>query len=87
MRSRYFWKKAGLMKYVIVFETEETVLGRNDKNEFCLFRKDTDEISFSEREVLKQRLSKLKAEKKETKNAKKLPFSRLNRLSLRDCFS
>lgn len=85
MKSRYFWEKANLTKYTIFFETDETVLGRNEKNEFRLFRKDTDLISFSEREVLEIRLAELENEKEieidESEN-----LSDVNNFSWRTCF-
>lgn len=65
MKSRYFWEKANLTKYTIVFETVETVLGRNEKNEFRTFRKDTDLICFSEQELLEVNRVELKNEKEE----------------------
>lgn len=69
MKSRYFWEIAALKKFSIVFETEETVYGRDAQNEFKTFRKDTGQISFSEREILESRLADLKIlHKRETEN-------------------
>ncbi len=52
MNRRYFWQIPQCVKFRVVFEDAETILGANDENEHLLFRKDTGKICFSEREAL-----------------------------------
>ena len=59
MKGRYFWEKRTLKKYRIVFETSEIVVGATKKNKFKTFRKDTETIAFSRREVLEMKISDL----------------------------
>ncbi len=59
MNRRYFWLIPEFTKFRTVFETAETVLGVNDENEHCLFRKDTGKICFDEREALRLSIVKL----------------------------
>ncbi|HLM02691.1 MAG TPA: hypothetical protein VK400_16680 [Pyrinomonadaceae bacterium] len=47
MNRRFFWQIPEYIKFRIVFEDEETILGATDDNEYRLFRKDTNQIVFS----------------------------------------
>ncbi len=62
MKSRCFWERSTLRKFRIVFETDDFVLGQDSQNECRTFRKDTDLISFSERQVLEARLTEIQTE-------------------------
>ena len=67
MTRRYFWQTPEFIKYRIVFEDKDTVLGINEQNEHRLFRKDTGKISFDERVALAYRLKEIaKVEEMET---------------------
>lgn len=48
MTRRFFWQLPEFIRYRIVFENAETVLGVNDNREHRLFRKDTSRILFAE---------------------------------------
>jgi hypothetical protein len=52
MNRRFFWQVPEYIKFRIVFETDETILGATDDNEYRLFRKDTNQIVFSICEAL-----------------------------------
>ena len=70
MKGRYFWEKRTLKKYRIVFETSEIVVGATKKNKFKTFRKDTETIAFSRREVLEMKISDLtRYEEKKDENS------------------
>ena len=70
MKGRYFWEKRTLKKYRIVFETSEIVVGATKKNKFKTFRKDTEKIAFSRREVLEMKISDLtRYEEKKDENS------------------
>ncbi|MDQ3802092.1 MAG: hypothetical protein M3384_21920 [Acidobacteriota bacterium] len=47
MNRRFFWQVPEYIKFRIVFEDAETILGATENNEYRLFRKDTDRIVFS----------------------------------------
>lgn len=47
MHRRFFWQVPEYIKFRVVFETDETILGATDENEYRLFRKDTNQIVFS----------------------------------------
>ena len=47
MNRRFFWQVPEYIKFRIVFETDETILGATENNEYRLFRKDTNQIVFS----------------------------------------
>lgn len=59
MKKRLFWEKRTLKKFRIVFESNEIIVGANRKNKFQTFRKDTESIAFSRRDVLEMRLKDL----------------------------
>lgn len=59
MNRRFFWQVPECIKFRVVFEDAETVLGANDEGEHRLFRKDSDKIVFSEREALEMCLISL----------------------------
>ena len=48
MNRRFFWLIPECVKFRTVFEEAETIMGVNETNEHCLFRKDTGRICFSE---------------------------------------
>lgn len=48
MNRRFFWQIPEFIRYRIVFEDRETILGVNECNEHRLFRKDTGKILFAE---------------------------------------
>ncbi|HEX8737722.1 MAG TPA: hypothetical protein VF721_20485 [Pyrinomonadaceae bacterium] len=52
MNRRFFWQVPEYIKFRIVFETDETILGATGDNEYRLFRKDTNRIVFSICEAL-----------------------------------
>ncbi|HEY0049910.1 MAG TPA: hypothetical protein VGB68_11520 [Pyrinomonadaceae bacterium] len=52
MNRRYFWQVPEYIKFRIVFEDAETILGATANNEYRLFRKDTSQIVFSICEAL-----------------------------------
>lgn len=56
MKNRYFWEKRTCQKFRIIFESNDIIIGANRKNKFQTFRKDTNLIAFSRREVLELRL-------------------------------
>ncbi|MCU0238295.1 MAG: hypothetical protein MUC29_02555 [Pyrinomonadaceae bacterium] len=60
MKKRYFWEKANLKKYRIIFENEEIIVGASRRNKYRTFRKDTGLIAFSRREILETKLSNLR---------------------------
>jgi len=47
MNRRFFWQVPEYIKFRIVFEDAETILGATENNEYRLFRKDTNQIVFS----------------------------------------
>jgi hypothetical protein len=53
MTRRYFWTVPEFVKFRLVFEDAETVVGAADENQYRLFRKDTGRICFDEREALR----------------------------------
>lgn len=57
MNRRYFWLIPEFTKFRTVFETTETVLGVNDKDEHRLFRKDTGKICFEEQEARRRSIA------------------------------
>ncbi|MBS1797185.1 MAG: hypothetical protein JSS81_25385 [Acidobacteria bacterium] len=59
MNRRYFWLIPEFVKFRTVFETTETVLGANERNEHRLFRKDTGKVCFDECEALRRSIEKL----------------------------
>lgn len=59
MNRRLFWLIPECVKFRIVFEDAETILGINEENDHRLFRKDTGKICFSEREALRLSLAAL----------------------------
>lgn len=59
MNRRYFWLIPEFMKFRTVFETSETILGADERNEHRLFRKDTGRICFDESEALRLSIVKL----------------------------
>ncbi|HEX8368987.1 MAG TPA: hypothetical protein VF604_10640 [Pyrinomonadaceae bacterium] len=52
MNRRFFWQVPEYIKFRIVFEDAETILGATENNEYRLFRKDTQQIVFSICEAL-----------------------------------
>ncbi len=52
MNRRFFWLIPEFTKFRTAFETAETVVGANEENEHCLFRKDTGITCFDERKAL-----------------------------------
>jgi hypothetical protein len=52
MNRRFFWQVPEYIKFRIVFEDAETILGATENNEYRLFRKDTSRIVFSICEAL-----------------------------------
>lgn len=52
MNRRFFWQVPEYIKFRTVFETDETILGATDDNQYRLFRKDTNQIVFSLCEAL-----------------------------------
>lgn len=59
MTRRFFWHVPVLIKYRIVFEDAETLLGATADNQHYLFRKDTGKICFSQREAIEKCLAPL----------------------------
>ena len=59
MNRRHFWHMPEGIKFRTVFEDRETVLGVNERNEHRLFRKDTNNITFVEKEALEISLASL----------------------------
>ena len=59
MNRRFFWLIPDCVKFRIVFEDAEIILGINEENEHRLFRKDTGKICFSEREALRLSIAAL----------------------------
>ena len=57
MNSRFFWQVPEYIKFRIVFETDETILGATENNEYRLFRKDTNRIVFSICEAMERCLA------------------------------
>lgn len=53
MTRRHFWTVPDCVKFRVVFEDKETVVGVNDANEHRTLRKDTGKIFFSAQEALK----------------------------------
>lgn len=53
MNRRHFWTVPDCVKFRLVFEDKETVVGVNDANEHRTLRKDTGKIFFSAQEALK----------------------------------
>ncbi len=53
MNRRYFWTIPDCIKFRVVFEDRETVLGVNEANEHKLLRKDSGRIFFSPQDALK----------------------------------
>jgi hypothetical protein len=69
MNGRVFWEKRSLKKFRIIFESDDLIVGADRKNKHRTFRKDTELIAFSRREVLEMRLNELtKKQKMEAKN-------------------
>lgn len=66
MNRRFFWQVPEYIKFRIVFETDETILGATDDNEYRLFRKDTNQIVFSICEALDRCLASLVAQESES---------------------
>lgn len=59
MNRRIFWLIPEFVKFRTVFETAETILGVNDRNEHRLFRKDAGKICFDESDALRLSINKL----------------------------
>jgi hypothetical protein len=59
MNRRHFWLIPEFIKFRTVFETSETILGADERNEHRLFRKDTGKICFDEREALQVSIAKM----------------------------
>lgn len=53
MSRRYFWTVPDCIKFRVVFEDGEIVLGVNDANEHKLLRMDSGRIFFSPQDALK----------------------------------
>lgn len=53
MNRRHFWTVPDCVKFRVIFEDKETVVGVNDANEHRTLRKDTGKIFFSAQEALK----------------------------------
>jgi hypothetical protein len=79
MTRRYFWQVPEFIKFRMVFENTDTILGANDAGEHKLFRKDTGKICFDEAAALRQRLSDLAEAEQEAAEA--LPPSPTTRAS------
>lgn len=60
MEKRFFWERATLKKYRVIFETEEVIVGASRRNKYRTFRKDTETIAFSRREILETKFSNLR---------------------------
>jgi hypothetical protein len=60
MKARFFWLVQNCKKFTIVFESESIIIGRDQKKRFNTFRKDTNLIAFSKREILDIRLAEFK---------------------------
>ena len=59
MNQRFFWQIPECIKFRIIFEDAETIVGATETGEHRLFRKDTGRIVFSEREALETSLAAL----------------------------
>lgn len=59
MTRRFFWQVSTLVKFRIIFEDAETILGATADNQHFLFRKDTGVICFSQREAFEKCLALL----------------------------
>jgi hemolysin-activating ACP:hemolysin acyltransferase len=59
MNRRFFWQVPEYIKFRVVFETDETILGATENNEYRLFRKDTNQIVFSICEAMQRCLESL----------------------------
>jgi hypothetical protein len=82
MTNRVFWEKRTLKKFRIVFESAEIIVGADRKNKYRTFRKDTELIAYSRREVLEMRLNDLtKKQRMEAKNEAKI-FNGFNNTAL-----
>lgn len=68
MNRRFFWQVPEYIKFRIVFETDETILGATENNEYRLFRKDTNRIVFSICEALDVCFASLMAQQPESLN-------------------
>jgi hypothetical protein len=53
MTRRHFWTVPDCVKFRVIFEDKETVVGVNDANQHRTLRKDTGKIFFSAQEALK----------------------------------
>ena len=73
MKNRFFWEKATLKKYRVIFETEEVIVGASRRNKYRTFRKDTETIAFSRREILETKIANLRH--KEEKSDEKAHFN------------
>lgn len=60
MNRRFFWQVPEYIKFRIVFEDAETILGATENNEYRLFRKDTNQIVFSICAALEMSLASLR---------------------------
>jgi hypothetical protein len=72
MKGRFFWLVQNCKKFTIVFESESIIIGRDKKRRFSTFRKDTNLIAFSRREILDIRLAELKMSDKNEKDENKI---------------
>jgi hypothetical protein len=68
MNSRFFWQVPEYIKFRIVFEDAETILGATENNEYRLFRKDTNQIVFSICEALDVCFASLMTQESESFN-------------------
>jgi hypothetical protein len=66
MNRRFFWQVPEYIKFRIVFETDETILGAAENNEYRLFRKDTNQIVFSICEAMEISLASLHEKESES---------------------
>lgn len=73
MTRRHFWQVPEFLKFRTVFENEDTILGRNERGEYKLFRKDTGSISFDERIALNKRLIRMTKRESVTRVVRLVP--------------
>jgi hypothetical protein len=72
MNHRFFWQVPEYIKFRVVFEDGEIILGATENNEYRLFRKDTNRIVFSICEALDVCFASLVTQESETLTANRI---------------
>jgi hypothetical protein len=73
MTRRYFWQIKGSVRFRTVFETDETILGVNEKAGHKLFRKDTGSVTFDDPTARKRVRARLAGREPVTKIVRLVP--------------